>query len=66
MKVCDPDGRKSLDEAQTFATASTVLVVVGVIGLATAATTLILSPKKAPVQAKLFVGPAFGGVGGTF
>jgi hypothetical protein len=65
-KACDPTGRASLDEAQTFATVSTVFVVVGALGLAAAATTFIVTPRHAPVQARLFVGPGYWTLGGTF
>jgi len=65
-KTCDPAGRASLNEAQTFATVSTVLVVVGALGLATAATTFIVTPRRAPVQARLFLGPGYWTLGGTF
>jgi hypothetical protein len=65
-KTCDPTGRASLNEAQTFATVSTVFVVVGALGLAAAATTFIVSPRHAPVQARLFVGPGYWTLGGTF
>jgi hypothetical protein len=65
-KVCDATGRASIDEAWTFADISTVLVVVGAVGLATSLTSFLVTPKSAPVQARLFVGPAAAGIGGSF
>lgn len=66
MKACDRTGRAALDEAQTFATVSTIFVITGAIGLATAATTFIITPKGAPVQAALRLEPGFAVLGGVF
>ncbi len=65
-KVCDQTGRQSINEAWTFADVSTVLVVAGSVALALSLTSFIVSPKSAPVQARLFVGPGAAGIGGTF
>jgi hypothetical protein len=66
MKACDAQGRSALNDAQTFATVSTVFVVVGAVGLAAAATTFLVTPKKSDVQARLQLGPGYVGLGGTF
>jgi hypothetical protein len=65
-KACDPMGRSALNEASAFAAASTVLVVLGAISLAAGATAFIITPRGAPVEARAFLGPEGGGVGGTF
>lgn len=65
-KVCDATGRQSINEAWTFATVSTVLVIVGAAALGTSLVSFIVSPKSAPVQARLFIGPGSAGLGGTF
>lgn len=65
-KACDAAGRGALSEAQAFATVSTVLVVVGAVGLAGGLAGLVLSPRGAPAQAALVIGPGGIGVGGTF
>lgn len=65
-KACDAVGRAALNEAQTFATVSTVFVVVGAVGLAGGLGSLLLSPKSASTQARLWIGPGGLGVGGTF
>ncbi len=65
-KVCDATGRQSIDEAWTFATASTVFVVVGATALAVSLVSFIVSPKSAPVQARLFLTPTSATLGGTF
>ena len=65
-KLCDATGRQSIDEAWTFATASTVFVVVGATALAVSLVSFILSPKSAPVQARLFLTPTSATLGGTF
>ena len=65
-KVCDASGRQSINEAWTFADVSTVLVVAGSVALALSLTSFIVTPKSAPVQARLFVGPGSAGLGGSF
>jgi PEGA domain len=69
-KVCDATGQQSINQAWTFATVSTVLVVVGAVGLTTSLVSFIVSPKSSPVQARLFLTPTvaggFAGLGGTF
>jgi len=65
-KVCDATGRQSLNEAWTFADVSTVLVVAGAVALAFSLTSFIVTPKSAPVQARLFVAPGGAGIGGSF
>lgn len=65
-KVCDATGRQSIDEAWTFATVSTVLVIVGSVALATSLVSFLVSPKSAPVQARLYLTPMSAGLGGTF
>jgi hypothetical protein len=65
-KVCDATGIQKINEAWTFSTVSTVLVIVGAVGLATSVVSFIVTPKSAPVQARLFLTPAFAGVGGSF
>ena len=65
-KICDAAGKQSIDEAWTFATVSTVLVIAGSVALATSLVSFLVSPKSAPVQARVFVGPGSAGIGGTF
>jgi hypothetical protein len=65
-KVCNAAGRQSINEAWTFSSVSTVLVVVGAVALATSVTSFIISPKRASVQARVFVTPSFAGLGGSF
>ncbi len=65
-KICDQTGFQSINQAQTFATVSTVLVIVGGVALGVAVISFIVTPKSAPVQARLFVGPGSVGLGGSF
>jgi hypothetical protein len=65
-KVCDATGWQSLNQAQTFATVSSVLVIVGAVALAVSVTSFIVTPKSSPVQAGLFLGPGSAALGGTF
>lgn len=67
-KVCNATGQQAINEAWMFSTVSTVLVVVGAAALATSLISFIVAPKSAPkgTQARFFVGPGFGGIGGTF
>ncbi|HSQ63527.1 MAG TPA: PEGA domain-containing protein [Polyangiaceae bacterium] len=65
-KTCDAIGRQSINEAWTFADVSTVLVVTGAVALALSATSFIVTPKGAPVQARLFVAPGGAAIGGSF
>ena len=65
-KVCDATGWQSISQAQTFATVSTVLVIVGAVALGVSVTSFIVTPKSTPVQARLFVGPGSLALGGSF
>ncbi len=65
-KVCDAAGRQTINEAWTFSTVSTVLVIVGSVGLATSLLSFIVTPKSSAVQARLFVTPGFASMGGSF
>jgi len=65
-KVCDATGRQTINEAWTYSTASTVLVIVGSVGLATSLLSFIMTPKSSAVQARLFVTPGFASMGGSF
>jgi hypothetical protein len=65
-KVCNATGWQSISQAQTFATVSTVLVIVGVVALGVSVTSFIITPKSTPVQARLFVGPGSLALGGSF
>jgi hypothetical protein len=65
-KVCDATGRDKINEAWTFADVSTALVITGSVALAFSLTAFIISPKTAPVQARVFVGPGSAAIGGTF
>jgi hypothetical protein len=65
-KVCDATGRDKINEAWTFADISTALVITGSVALAFSLTAFIITPKSAPVQARVFVGPGSATIGGTF
>jgi len=65
-KLCDATGLESIQHAWTYADLSTVFVVVSVVALGTSVVSFLLVPKRAPVQARVFVGPTSVGVGGTF
>lgn len=66
-KVCNAQGISAINEAWSFSTVSTVLVVAGGVLLGLSVVSFIVAPKsQTPVQASLFVGPGGGGIGGTF
>jgi hypothetical protein len=66
-KVCVPAGRAALNDAQTFASVSTALVIVGAVGIAASVTLFVVSPRSAPAtQARLILSPGFSGIGGTW
>jgi hypothetical protein len=65
-KSCDQAGWQSITQAQTFATVSTVLVIVGGVALGVSVISFIVTPKSTPVQARLFLGPGSVGLGGSF
>lgn len=65
-KVCDATGRDLINEAWTFADISTALVITGSVALAFSLTAFLISPRTAPVQARVFVGPGSAAIGGTF
>lgn len=67
-RACDPTGSGMIADARTFATVSTISFIVGGVGLATSVLFFLWKPGHAGAQARVFpvVGPAFGGLGGTF
>ncbi|CAN5255154.1 hypothetical protein BH09MYX1_BH09MYX1_51760 [soil metagenome] len=67
-KACNPAGSHLIAEARTFATLSTVSLIVGGVGIAASALFFLWKPGASRTEARIIpmIGPLFGGIQGTF